>query len=98
MRCANTRILVATAMGFVVTSSSLEGRAAVWSVTPEGTGDAPTLQAAIDAATEGDVIRLAPGVYRDRVTRDLNGSPATAVAFLKSGVVIEGEIVSEQVR
>lgn len=32
-------------------------------VNPEGTGDYPTIQAAIDAAIEGDVIALTDGIY-----------------------------------
>jgi len=60
-------------------------------VNPEGTGDAPTIQAALDAAEAGDVVRLAPGIYRDLVERKLNGDDAEAVAFLKPGVSLEGE-------
>ncbi len=34
-----------------------------WTVRPDGTGDFPTIQAAIDAAADGDVIRLADGTF-----------------------------------
>lgn len=34
-----------------------------WIVMPNGAGDAPTIQAAVDSAAIGDTIRLAPGVY-----------------------------------
>ena len=45
----------------------------VWNVNPQGTGDAPTIQAAYDLATAGDVIILAPGTYVDSHTRTING-------------------------
>ncbi|MCA9753804.1 MAG: right-handed parallel beta-helix repeat-containing protein [Gemmatimonadetes bacterium] len=58
---------------------------AVWNISPDGTGDAPTIQAAVDLASPGDEIRLAPGTYYDAVTRTIQGHSAprttTAVAF-----------------
>ncbi len=41
-------------------------------VLPDGTGDFPTIQAAIDAAGESDFIELADGVYRGDGNRDLD--------------------------
>jgi len=37
--------------------------ARTWRVTPDGGGDAPTIQAAIDSASAGDVVLLAAGTY-----------------------------------
>jgi len=63
--------------------------AATITVAPDGSGDAPTIQAAIDAAAEGDEIVLLPGIFagpgnRDCVTwgrsltiRSQSGEPAT---------------------
>ena len=42
-------------------------RAAVWNVYPDGSGDVPTMQAAVDAAATADVTRLWPGDYIERV-------------------------------
>ncbi len=41
-------------------------------VNPEGTGDQPTIQAAIDAALEGDRIELADGVYTGEGNRAID--------------------------
>jgi hypothetical protein len=35
----------------------------VWNVYPDGSGDAPTIQAAIEAAVDGDEVLLHPGAY-----------------------------------
>jgi parallel beta-helix repeat protein len=37
-------------------------------VDPEGTGDSPTIQSAIDSAKNGDVIKLKPGEYYENIT------------------------------
>ncbi len=42
---------------------STQAIATTWVVHPEGTGDAPTIQAAIDSASNGDSILVAPGNY-----------------------------------
>ncbi len=48
-------------------------------VRPDGSGDAPTIQAAVDQAAWGDVIELADGVYTGDGNRDVSyqGKPIT---------------------
>ncbi len=46
--------------------------ATVYVVTPDGTGDYPTIQAAIDAAVDGDVIELASGTFHGSGNRDID--------------------------
>ena len=41
-------------------------------VNPDGTGDLPTIQAAIDSASNGDIILLADGVYTGTGNRDVD--------------------------
>jgi len=41
-------------------------------VNPQGTGDFPTIQAALDAAVTGDVIELADGFFRGEGNRDIS--------------------------
>jgi len=60
-------LLVASA-GFVGIAD-----AATWSVEPDGSGDAPTIQAAIDAAAAGDEILLSTGVFTGPGNRDIEG-------------------------
>jgi predicted outer membrane repeat protein len=49
-----------------------ESRARTWQVNPGGTGDAPTVQAAIDSAESGDDILLASGSYTGVGNRDID--------------------------
>lgn len=53
--------------------------ARTWYVTPDGTGDAPTIAAAIDSSSAGDVIELACGTYIEWGL------------FMKSGITIRSE-------
>jgi hypothetical protein len=41
--------------------------AATWHVLPDGTGDAPTIQAAVDSSASGDSILVAAGTYLENV-------------------------------
>lgn len=43
--------------------ASTPAMAATYYVNPEGTGDFPTIQAAVEGATHGDVIELADGIF-----------------------------------
>jgi hypothetical protein len=46
-------------------------RAATYRVQPDGAGDFPTIQAAIDACRDGDVVELADGQFRGVGNRDI---------------------------
>jgi len=46
--------------------------AAIHHVAPDGSGDFPTIQAAIDAAVDGDTILLSDGVFTGEGNRDLD--------------------------
>ncbi len=62
--------LIRVLLPFCVCVSSLN--AATIAVSPDGTGDHVTIQAAIDAAASGDEIVLSPGVYTGDGNRDLD--------------------------
>ena len=51
-----------------------------WYITPDGTGDAPDLQAALQVAADGDEIVLSDGVFSGPGNRD--------VSFLGKAVVL----------
>ncbi len=44
----------------------------VWYVTPNGSGDVPTIQAALDSANHGDTLLLADGIFTGAGNRDLD--------------------------
>lgn len=46
--------------------------ARTWHVVPDGSGDAPTIQAGIDSAASGDVLELADGVFFGVGNRDID--------------------------
>lgn len=55
------RTLVLNVVVLATFSSTTNAR--VWQVKPDGSGDAPTIQAAINSATAGDVVQVAQGTY-----------------------------------
>jgi hypothetical protein len=59
-------LLLAAAAGI-----SLAARATTYTVRPDGTGDFPTIQAAVNAAAAGDVIELADGTFTGVGNRDI---------------------------
>ena len=55
-------------------------RAETYVVHPDGSGDYPTIQAAIDAAVDGDIIELTDGIFRGDGNRD--------IAYLRKEITI----------
>ncbi|MEZ4649860.1 MAG: right-handed parallel beta-helix repeat-containing protein [Candidatus Eisenbacteria bacterium] len=59
--------------------------AATYTVLPDGTGDYPTIQAALTAASTGDTILLGDGVFTGSGNRNLNYLAKTLVVRSESG-------------
>jgi hypothetical protein len=66
--------------------------AEVWNVYPDSAGDAPTIQAAVDAAAEGDVIRLWPGDYVENVAVTRKSLTFEAAQGEKTAYIRSGEL------
>jgi len=55
----------------VIAAFQVASRAATYVVNPDGTGDAPTIGAAVSRAVTGDVVLLADGVFQGPGNRDI---------------------------
>jgi hypothetical protein len=56
----------------VILAFAAAGLAETHVVNPEGTGDFPTIQAAIDAVVDGDIIELTNGTFTGEGNRDID--------------------------
>lgn len=79
-------ILVSVVSILVLTSGSL---ARTWYILPDGTGDAPTIQAGIDSASAGDTVLVACGTYYDCTYVGPGG--VRACVNIRSGLTLRSE-------
>jgi len=62
-----------------------------WYVTPNGIGDAPTIQAAVDSASAGDEVVLAPGAY----TWSSQSASGLSMVTINKSITLRGEAGAE---
>ena len=62
--------VVAAGLTTIAVASGPVSAAEEWRVASDGTGDFETISAAIDAASDGDTIRIAPGTYVEHLEID----------------------------
>ncbi len=67
--------------------ASVMGR--TWYITPDGTGDAPTIQAGVDSASAGDTVLVACGIYTDIGYVAPDG--VSSCVRMKSNITLLGE-------
>jgi hypothetical protein len=67
----------------LVLTAAVPAAGRTWYVTPDGTGDASTIQAAIDSAAAADTVLLADGTYTGDGNRD--------ISFLGKAVTLRSE-------
>ena len=77
--------LTLSIVALVYLTAASPAQARTWNILPDGSGDAPTVQAAIDSADNGDVIELADGIYTGDGNRDLNNSEKWFLLRSQSG-------------
>ena len=87
---AHREFFAAMVMAATASFACITVRAATITVAQDGTGDYPTIQEGIDAAVEGDVVRVMPGYYAEASEREINGRLRGANVILKTGVTVEG--------
>lgn len=75
------RILVAGLCFAILCAAAAPVAPRTWRVTPDGAGDAPTIQAAVDSAEAGDLVLVAPGRYT--WTNQGSGDDYALVRFLR---------------
>ena len=80
------RLLLITLLLSAAVSTSVPAR--TWYITPDGTGDVPTIQDGIDSAAAGDTVLLACGVYSWTNQRSGN---SYGLIRMKGGITLRSE-------
>jgi len=77
--------IVLTLVGLAALMAATPSTATTFIVHPDGSGEYPTIQAAINAATDGDIIELTNGLYVGAGNRDINPGSKTLTVRSASG-------------
>ena len=74
-------------LALLVYPTALDAR--TWNILPDGTGDAPTIQAGVDSASVGDTVQVAFGTYYDCTHPSWCGE--NTCVSMKSGITLRSE-------
>lgn len=88
-------LVVAAGPASVVTAT---GQGGVITVGHSGDADVASIQAAVDAASAGDTIRVEPGVYREQVTLDVAVAVVAPRGARLNGSAFAGSSVGFEIR
>lgn len=87
-----SRALSATAIVFILlVSGSGSALARTWYIKADGSGDAPTIQDGVDAASDGDVILVGAGDYSATSTIDIGGTATTVCVSIGKNIKLVSE-------
>lgn len=86
-----TGLVIAACTGFATLIAAPYADARIWHVEADGSGDAPTIQAAIDSALGGDVVELACGVFHEHGIFLKGGVTARSETGLADCATIDGD-------
>jgi hypothetical protein len=87
-RSVSVMLAIVVVLGF-----EPEAAARIWRVTPDHTGDAPTIQAGLDSARGGDAVVLAPGTY---TWTSEGAQPPSMLRFTRADITLRGETTAAQ--
>jgi len=74
----------------VLSGPTASVRASVWTVSPDGSGDVPTIGAALAAAVPGDVIELTAGVFQESGLVLADGVTLRSASGDPDDVIVDG--------
>jgi hypothetical protein len=65
------KVVAACGLALIPLMLTVPALGSTYVVNPDGTGDFPTIQAAVDSSADGDIIELGNGVFRGNGNRDV---------------------------
>jgi hypothetical protein len=65
--------------------------ATTWTVIPDGSGDATTIQGGVDLASDGDIVLVAASTYSDVSTVNIGGTPTSVCVAIDKNIQLLSE-------